>query len=140
MSLLTETVCDSYIHLYLCMNVCMYVCMYVGMYVCMYACMYVRMYVYMYVCMYVCMYACIYFYGTRCGEEIGHGVIEQGGTFGGNSCIIYRPNKTMVVLRPITPASHSETLEFSSHVLFRSVRILCYTCSLQPVPTSVYLP
>jgi hypothetical protein len=105
----------------------------------MYVCMYVCMYICTYECIHVCLYACMYTYGTSCGEEIGHGVIEQGGNLGGNNCIVNRPNKTMVVLGPKTPASHRNTLEFSSHVLFRSVRILFYTCSLHPVLTSVYL-
>ena len=53
--------------------------------VCIHVCMYVRTYV----CIYVCMYAFMYTYGTSCGEEIGHGVIEQGGTLRGNICIVY---------------------------------------------------
>jgi hypothetical protein len=73
------------------------------------------------------MFACMYTYETSCGGEIEHGVIEKGGTLGGNTCEVDRPNETNLMLRPMNPASHSDTLQFSSHFLFRTVRIVAYT-------------
>jgi hypothetical protein len=49
------------------------------------------------VCMHICIYACMYMYETISGDEIGHGVIEQGGTLEGNTCIVNRPNITNLV-------------------------------------------